>query len=212
MAELLASTALAGADVHISVEQAEESDLVREVAMSCALHTFANALSSCKGSPRVHLDLGGALLQPRLLTLLMAEMRISLGQATELGALVVEDCGGSAGGASQVRLCQADGEALQSAASASWRARSLAFLLGAHPRVGVASPVRLLPLALIHEILDRAAIHAAVRVEVLLEASAASPVDRARRSRGQRRAAAPAGAQAGGGADLDFVAAMMGSM
>ena len=53
-------------------------------------------------------------------------------------------------------LNHADLAAMGAAAAEACEARAVAFLLGSHPRVGAASPVRVLPSALLLAILDAA--------------------------------------------------------
>ena len=87
-----------------------------------------------------------------------------------------------------------DGRALAAAAAAHWWATARSVLLGTHERVGAASPLRRLPLALVRSILEAARPQCEVAAELVAEAGPAPSEPRA----------------GAGGADLDFVASLVG--
>ena len=134
-----------------------EGPALEDVAISGALHAFASALGNCDRGLGISLYINGCMRQRRLAATFTRAMCASLRRARWLRRLKIQVW------ATDLRID--DFAAMKTAAVEAWEARAVAFLLGSHPRVGAASPVRALPSALLLAILD-AALKAGARTVV----------------------------------------------
>jgi hypothetical protein len=183
-----------GADAvrHLDLSVAD-TDPASELGVSAALTALATSLERLNaGGQRVTIRLGTALTQRRLVQLLVQRLGHSLRSATGLVLLSLEAAPGV--------LRAADEAVLRAAAQGGWQAREVAVLLGTH--ASSSSPLRLLPAALIRQILDLAAASGRTRLCVEHKSATAPPPAGAPHPH-----AAPAAADSPD--DLSFVAMLM---
>eukprot|EP00965_Chrysotila_dentata_P203866 6181995-Pleurochrysis_carterae.AAC.2 len=72
-------------------------------------------------------------------------------------------------------LRESDVRSLRAAAREGWSTRAVSLLLGTHPRVGAASPLRYLPSAILALVLERAAAESRIQVNFSTSESQAQP-------------------------------------
>ena len=162
-------------DLTLTCYQAEENDgagapfleSIDEMVLSAALAALAKALAGCTParygrrvtsgggaaahvSLRVTLHLGSFMRRPLLNRLLMQRLCKSVSAATALSQLHITSAPGV--------ITDEDRQKLLDASRTWWDERERAVLMGTHAR-SVASPFRLLPAALVRQVLDLVASH-----------------------------------------------------
>ena len=138
-------------------------DLREEMVLSTALGAFARAIGGAQGKRsalRVALNMGGRLRERRLVALLVHRLAASLAKATMLAQLDLRAAPGV--------LRSEDLARLEEAAARSWHARERTVLMGTHVRSS-GSPFRLLPAALVRQVLDLVAEESRCRVVFAVE-------------------------------------------